>query len=59
MNLALAYSAWWQGRAAEAWGYPITLSIDAAAGCLCLIPLALISIPRRVAIAVEAVDASA
>ena len=46
MNLALAYSAWWQGRSAEYWGYPLTLVFDAAIGCVCLLPLALISIPK-------------
>ena len=47
MNLALAYSAWWQGRSAEAWGYPITLMLDAAIGCVCLVPLTMISIPSK------------
>lgn len=46
MNLALAYSAYWQGRSAELWGYPITLALDSALGCACLLPLALISIPK-------------
>jgi predicted MFS family arabinose efflux permease len=46
MNLALAYSAWWQGRSAERWGYPLTLVLDSAVGCICLLPLALISIPK-------------
>jgi MFS transporter, PAT family, beta-lactamase induction signal transducer AmpG len=36
MNLAIAYSATWQGIAIEALGYPSTLLIDAAAGVLCL-----------------------
>jgi MFS family permease len=47
MNLALTYSAWWQGQSATRWGYPITLTIDALAGCLCLVPLAMISMPRQ------------
>ncbi|MFM2093170.1 MAG: hypothetical protein RIS70_294, partial [Planctomycetota bacterium] len=46
MNLALTYSAWWQGQSAARWGYPVTLTIDALAGCLCLIPLAMITQPR-------------
>lgn len=46
MNLAMALSAWWQGQSVERWGYPITLSLDSGIGCLCLIPLMLISIPK-------------
>lgn len=30
MNLTISYTAKWQGRAAEAWGYPKTLALDAA-----------------------------
>ena len=36
MNLAISYSATWQGIAAEALGYPKTLLIDAITGLLCL-----------------------
>ena len=36
MNLAIAYSATWQGLAIEALGYPKTLLIDALSGLLCL-----------------------
>ena len=36
MNLAIAYSATWQGIAAETLGYPNTLLIDAITGVLCL-----------------------
>ncbi len=41
LNLVIWYSAIWQGRAIEAWGYPATLLIDAVAGlvCLSLLPL--------------------
>lgn len=49
MNLALAYSAWWQGQSAERWGYPLTLFLDSAIGCLCLLPLAFISLPKSTA----------
>lgn len=42
MNLAIAYSATWQGIAIEAWGYPKTLMIDGVTGLLCLIVLPLI-----------------
>jgi PAT family beta-lactamase induction signal transducer AmpG len=36
MNLAISYSATWQGIAIEALGYPNTLLIDAVTGLLCL-----------------------
>ena len=36
MNLAIAYSATWQGIAIEALGYPTTLLIDAITGVFCL-----------------------
>lgn len=39
MNLAIAISASWQGVAVEAWGYPVTLAVDAAIGLLCLLLL--------------------
>jgi MFS transporter, PAT family, beta-lactamase induction signal transducer AmpG len=42
MNLAIAYSATWQGIAIEALGYPKTLLIDAVTGLLCLVVLPLI-----------------
>ena len=39
-NLAISYSAAWQGVAAEAWGYPRTMVVDVVFGaaCLALIP---------------------
>jgi MFS transporter, PAT family, beta-lactamase induction signal transducer AmpG len=39
MNLAIAIAASWQGVAAEAWGYQITLLVDAATGVLCVLLL--------------------
>lgn len=36
MNVAIAYSATWQGIAIEALGYPATLVIDAVLGVLCI-----------------------
>ncbi|HID74608.1 MAG TPA: MFS transporter [Planctomycetaceae bacterium] len=41
MNLVTWYSASWQGYCIEAWGYPTTLALDAAAGlaCVALLPL--------------------
>ncbi|QOV91798.1 MFS transporter [Humisphaera borealis] len=46
MNLAMAYSSWWQGWAIEHWGYPNMLITDAALGLICLVPLALMA-PRK------------
>jgi MFS transporter, PAT family, beta-lactamase induction signal transducer AmpG len=40
MNLAIAITASWQGVAVEAWGYPITLLVDALVG-----PLGLLLLP--------------
>jgi PAT family beta-lactamase induction signal transducer AmpG len=37
MNLAISYSATWQGIAIEAWGYPTTLLIDGIFGLACLL----------------------
>ncbi len=34
MNVAIAYTATWQGLAIEAWGYPVTLAVDAVFGLL-------------------------
>lgn len=53
MNLAFAYSAWWQGWSADYWGYPRTLVADSFVGCLCLLPLSLISIPKTPAVSEE------
>jgi PAT family beta-lactamase induction signal transducer AmpG len=39
MNLAIAIAASWQGVAVEAWGYPVTLAVDAVTGLLCLLLL--------------------
>jgi PAT family beta-lactamase induction signal transducer AmpG len=35
-NVAIAYSATWQGIAIEAWGYPRMMLIDVMVGVLCL-----------------------
>ncbi len=37
MNLAIAYSATWQGIAIEAWGYPMTMLVDGIFGLACLL----------------------
>lgn len=42
MNLAIAYSATWQGIAIEALGYPKTLLIDGILGLLCIALLPMI-----------------
>ncbi len=39
MNLAISYSSTWQGIAAEVFGYPTTLLIDAITGPLCVLLL--------------------
>ncbi|MBC5764603.1 MFS transporter [Ramlibacter albus] len=39
MNLAIAIAAMWQGVAVEAWGYPVTLLVDAITGPLCCLLL--------------------
>jgi PAT family beta-lactamase induction signal transducer AmpG len=46
LNIAILYSARWQGWAVERWGYPLTLGIDAAAGLLCLALLPLLGVRR-------------
>jgi len=47
LNFVIWYSATWQGLVIERWGYPVTLSLDAAAGLLCLVPLALMGGKRE------------
>ena len=37
MNLAISYSASWQGIAIEAWGYPMTMLVDAILGVVGLL----------------------
>jgi len=37
MNLAISYSAIWQGIAIEAWGYPKTMLVDGIFGLACLL----------------------
>ncbi|MBG9388297.1 MFS transporter [Caenimonas aquaedulcis] len=39
MNLAISIAATWQGVAVEAWGYPVTLLVDAITGPLCILLL--------------------
>ena len=39
MNLAISYSATWQGIAIEAWGYPNTMMVDGILGLACLLVL--------------------
>jgi MFS family permease len=55
MNLVIAYSAAWQGKAVVRWGYPKTLVIDAAFGLLCLavLPFTMTRVPYAKAAAPE------
>jgi PAT family beta-lactamase induction signal transducer AmpG len=46
-NLAIAYSAIWQGLAIEAWGYPVTLAADAVLG---LLSLALLPLMKKASV---------
>jgi PAT family beta-lactamase induction signal transducer AmpG len=36
LNFVISYSANWQGRAVERWGYPTTLVIDSVIGLVCI-----------------------
>ena len=45
MNVAISYSATWQGIAIEALGYPATLLIDATLGLLCIALLPFMRVP--------------
>jgi predicted MFS family arabinose efflux permease len=51
MNLAISYSATWQGWAIEHWGYPLTLTADALFGLVCLVCLPLMKPVARSAAA--------
>jgi PAT family beta-lactamase induction signal transducer AmpG len=46
-NVAISYSATWQGLAIEAWGYPTTLLIDAIFGVACLAVLPFMKKPTQ------------
>lgn len=56
LNLAIAYSSWWQGQAIQHWGYPTTLLLDAVLGLICISVLPLTRAPKTPAPA-EAVAA--
>lgn len=47
MNLSIAMSARWQGWAAEHWGYPLTMAVDAAAAFVALPLLLLMGKPAE------------
>ena len=47
LNLVIAYSAAWQGRAVARWGYPITLVIDGLAGLVSIALLPLMAPVRK------------
>ncbi len=47
-NLAISFSAWWQGWAVERWGYPVTLAADCVVGLFCVVLLPLMKpVPRE------------
>jgi MFS transporter, PAT family, beta-lactamase induction signal transducer AmpG len=46
LNLCISYTAWWQGHAVEALGYPLTLVLDCVFGMSALLLLPLMR-PRR------------
>jgi MFS family permease len=46
-NVVYSYSATWQGRSIESWGYPVTLALDAAFGLISLLVLALMGKVER------------
>ena len=48
MNLVLSWSAAWQGYAAERFGYPIALTLDASIGLVCLVALPFMTPPKAV-----------
>jgi len=47
LNSVISYSALWQGRAVERWGYPITLAIDGVIGVVGLVLLPMMTLRRR------------
>ena len=49
LNFVIQYSARWQGVALERWGYPTTLTIDAAVGLVSIALLPLMTRPGGVA----------
>ncbi len=53
LNVVIWYSAIWQGRAIEAWGYPATLMLDAGAGLVCIWLLPLMTKPTQSAASPE------
>ncbi len=59
-NLAISYSAYWQGMAVEKWGYPTTLVLDCALGLVLLVLLPLMKpVPRDEQAPDKAVEAAA
>ena len=59
-NVVFSYSATWQGRSIESWGYPVTLALDAGFGLVSLVVLLLMGkVEKRKGPAVEPVAAEA
>jgi PAT family beta-lactamase induction signal transducer AmpG len=46
-NVAISYSAVWQGKVAERWGYPATMMADVVVGLVCLGLIPLLKPTRR------------
>ena len=46
-NVVSSYTSTWQGYAVSAWGFPVTLGVDAAVGMLSLAVLPLMGAARR------------
>jgi len=46
-NLVYSYTSVWQGHSMKAWGYPATLTLDAAFGLVCLVLLPFMGTIRR------------
>jgi len=51
LNFVTTYTANWQGHALERWGYPVTLTLDAALGLVCITLLPLMRPVRRADVA--------
>jgi hypothetical protein len=58
-NVVFAYSSTWQGHAMSAWGYPVTLAVDAAFGMVSLAVLPWMGAVRNRRAAAEASPAAA
>jgi PAT family beta-lactamase induction signal transducer AmpG len=46
-NFVYSYTSYWQGHSIQGWGYPLTLSLDAGFGLVCLLLLPFMGAIRR------------